>query len=206
LLRDLGEWGDAQTLTTARERFAALLKDRRGIQADELGLVLSLVALDADQVTFERLHAFARQLHEPSMQRAAYAALMRVRDPKLAEQAVQIAVSDEIPAEHLQLRFELLAVLAEEHPQVAWGAFSARASSLLAPWGSYEPYMLARQVPEMFWDALPLAQLESWIRSQVPAEMSPELARGMEAARFEQSERGALRAEAEHFIQARAHS
>ena len=206
LLRDLGEWGDAPTLTMARQRFAALLKDRRGIQADELGVVLSLVALDADEATFERLHAFARQLREPSMQRAAYAALMRVRDPKLAEQAARIAVSNEIPAEHLQLRFGLLAILAEEHPQVAWGAFSARASALLAPWGTYEPYMLARQVPEMFWDALPLAQLESWIRSQLPAEMSPELARGMEAARFEQSEHEALRAEAEHFIQARAHS
>jgi aminopeptidase N len=206
LLRSLGEWGDVSTLATARQRFAALLHNPRSVQADDLGLVLSLVALDADPATFERLHALARRQREPPMQQAAYVALMQVRDPKLAEQAAQIAVSNEIPAESQQLRFELLTVLAREHPQVAWRAFSVRASSLLAPWGTFEPFMLARQVPPMFSDALPLGELETWIRSQLPAEMAPEVARGMESAQLEQSEHGALRAEAEHFIQARAHS
>jgi len=206
LLRDLGKWGDAQTLATARQRFALLSKDPRGIQTDDVRLVLTLVALDADEATFERLHAFARRMHDPAMQRAAYMALMQVRDPKLAEQAAQIAVSNEIPAEQLQMRFELLATLEQEHPQLAWRTFSARASALLAPYGTYEPYMLAREVPAMFWEALPLPQLESWIRSRLPAEMAPELARGMEAARFDQDEHDALRAEAERFIQARAHT
>lgn len=206
LLQDLGAWGDAPTLATARERFAALVKDPRGVQSDDLGVVLSLVALDADQATFERLHAFARQLREPSAQRIAYRALMQVRDPTLATQAAQIAVSDEIPAESVQMRFHLLTTLAQEHPQVAWRAFSPRAHSLLAPWGTYEPYMLSREVPQLFSDALPLDQLESWIRSQLPAEAAREVARGMESARFEHSEHEALRAEAERFLESRAHS
>ncbi len=206
LLQDLGEWGDRQTLAMAAQRFAALLKDPRGAQADDVGVVLSLVALDADESTFERLDGFARQLREPSKQRAVYVALMQVRDPTLAERAAQIAVSTEIPAEDLQIRFELLAELAQEHPQVAWRTFSARASSLLAPWGTYQPYMLAREVPLTFSDALAPAELESWIRSQLPAEMAPEIARGIESARFEHSEHEALRSEAERFLESRAHS
>jgi aminopeptidase N len=206
LMRALGDWGDEQVLDAARQRFAALPNDARGLPSDEVSSVLSLVASSADATTFERLHAFARRQREPAMQRAAYVALMQVRDATLAAQAAQIAVSDEIATERPQLRFELLATLAQRHPHLAWEAFSARSSGLLAPWGAYEPYMLSRAVPRIFWEALPLAQLESWIRAQLPAEMAPEVARGMDTARFEQSEHEALRAEAERFIQARAHS
>jgi len=51
-----------------------------------------------------------------------------------------------------------------------------------------------------FWDSVPLDQLESWVRAQVPEQMSPNVARGMETARFKLSEKSALVAAADAYV------
>jgi len=39
---------------------------------------------------------------------------------------------------------------------------------------------------------VPLVELEAWVRAHVPAEMSLDIARGLEAARFRLAEKAAL--------------
>ena len=51
---------------------------------------------------------------------------------------------------------------------------------------------MARSVPEDFWNAAPLDEIETWIKAHVSAEMAPELARGMETARFKVALKKAL--------------
>jgi hypothetical protein len=52
----------------------------------------------------------------------------------------------------------------------------------------------------MYWNALPLPDLETWARAHVPAEMSASVDRGMETARFKFAERKALVREADAFL------
>jgi hypothetical protein len=47
----------------------------------------------------------------------------------------------------------------------------------------------ARQVPQWFWSGVPLGDLEAWVRAQVPAEMTPNIERGMQTARFKLAEK-----------------
>jgi hypothetical protein len=129
-----------------------------------------------------------------------FVALMRVRDPQLAARAVQIALSPDIPPQADSLRFELIGVLAREHPQLSWNTFSANSEKLLAQRVDLAPLIIAQYVPEMYWNGVPLPDLETWVRGHVPAEMAASVERGMETARFKLAEKTALVREADAYL------
>jgi aminopeptidase N len=203
LLQDLGDWGNAETLAEARRRFAAFLADRRSIELEDQETVLRIVALHADAATFEQLHAVARSARDETELRRNYRALMHVRDPQLAAQAVRIALSDEIPPQAADLRLQLVAELNAEHPQLAWTAFTQNIDALMAPFPAIGPLVLAQFVPQAFWDSVPPDQLEAWIRAHVPGEMAPQIERGMEAARFKIVQKINMTRAADQFLSSR---
>ncbi len=184
VIADLGAWGDTATIEEARRRFAAFLKDRGAIGADDQSIVLTIVARYADEATFDQLHAVAKAAANEAELRRYYSALMNVRDARLARSAADIALSSEIPPQADALRSGLIVDLQKEHPELAWTTFSAHVDALLAPYQPYGPLYLAQYMPGAFWNSLPLEQLEAWLKAHLPEELSPQLARGMEAARF----------------------
>jgi aminopeptidase N len=197
LLGDLGLWGDPDVIDEARRRFRLFVADHAAIAPDDQTYVLSIVARNADSETFEQLHSIARQARDETEQQRYYMALMEVRDPQLAAQAAQIALSSELPAQAARWRLSLIVRLAREHGSLAWSVFSGNAEQLLAPNPKYAPLISAQYVPAWFWDAVPLEQLEAWVRSHVPEQMAPNIARGMETARFKLSEKRTLLAAAD---------
>jgi aminopeptidase N len=184
VLSDLGAWGDDAVAVEARNRFTAFLKDRSAIRPDDQGMILGIVAQNADESTFQQLHEVAKSARDETELRRFYSVLMQVRDPKLAEQAVQIVLSDEIPAQAAAIRLSFVSVLSRRHPLLGWNTFTEHHEMLMKPLSNFAPQTMARSVPEDFWNAAPLDEIEAWIKARVSAEMAPELARGMEAARF----------------------
>jgi aminopeptidase N len=192
LIGDLGAWGDQEVIDEARRRFGLFVADHGAIAPDDQPYILSVVARYADAATFEQLHSIARQARDETEQQRYYLALMEVRDPQLAAQAAQIALSPELPPQAARWRLALIVRLAREHGQLAWSTFADNFEMLLAPNPKYAPLITAQNVPAWFWDAVPPDQLEAWVRAHVPAQMSPNVARGMETARFRLSEKQAL--------------
>ncbi|MGO9592640.1 MAG: M1 family metallopeptidase [Steroidobacteraceae bacterium] len=200
LLGDLGAWGDQDIIGEARRRFSAFVKDRSTIGPDDQAVILSVVMHDADAATYEQVHAMAKQAKDEAELERYYRALVNVRDPQLAAQVAQIALSPELPPQAVRLRLGLLLGLASEHHELAWSTFSNNAVTLLSPFPSFAPLIIAQYIPAAFWDAVPLDQLEAWVRSQVPAEMSANVDRGMESARFMLSEKQALVPAADAYV------
>jgi aminopeptidase N len=200
VLTELGAWGDAEVIAEARKRFAGFVADRGSIAAEDQATVLTIVALGATPAEFEQLHAIARSAKNETEIRRYYQALMAVRDPALAKQAVAIVMSDEIPKQAGTVRMALLARLTDEHPQLAWSSFTTNADALMSPFAPFGPLYLAQYVPELFWRALPPDELEAWIKQKVPAELAPQLARGMESARFKHAEQALMRKAADAAI------
>jgi aminopeptidase N len=192
ILQDLGAWGDAPTIAEARKRFAAFVADRSTIGADDQEAVLSIVARYADATAFEQLHSVAKSAANETELRRYYMVLMRVRDPQLAAAAARIALSDEIPPQAATLRLHLVYELADEQPQLAWTTFSKNVDALMAAYPVMAPMIVAQYCPESFWNSVPLDQLEAWVRAHTPAEMSPNVERGMETARFRLDEKTVL--------------
>ncbi len=202
VLGDLGNWGDPAVLAEARKRFTAFVKDRSAISPDDQEMVLRIVALNADEATFQQLHAIAQSARNETELRRFYGTLMAVRDPKLADQAVEIALSNEIPAQADSLRIMLVRALADYHPVLAWKTFTEHSDTLIKPLGTFGPFIIAQYVPQGYWNAVPLDQLEAWIKAHVPTEMAPNIARGMEAARFQLGLKQKLVPATDSFLQA----
>jgi aminopeptidase N len=126
---------------------------------------------------------------------------MLVRDPKLAEQAVQIALSDEIPAQAASIRLSLISRLGNWHPLLGWNTFTEHNEMLMKPLSNFAPQTMARSVPEDFWNAVPLDEIEAWVKAHVSADMAPELARGMSAAYFKVALKKALVPATDTYVQ-----
>ncbi|HKC16502.1 MAG TPA: M1 family aminopeptidase [Steroidobacteraceae bacterium] len=197
LIGDLGSWDEQGVVDESRRRFAAFLTDQRAIAPDDQPVILAVVARYADAATFQQLRALAKATHDPSERSRFYTALMQVRDPELAVQAVQIALSTDIPPQFDSMRLGLVFQLAPEHQQLAWKTFTGNSLTLLQPEGLYGSLIAAQDMPPHFWSGVPLAELEAWVRAHVPAEMSLDIARGLEAARFRLAEKAALVREAD---------
>jgi aminopeptidase N len=200
LLSDLGNWGDRDVIAEARKRFAAFVADRKAIEADDQGMVLSIIAHNASAADFEQLHAIAKSSANETEIRRYYKGLTEVGDPALAAQVARILMSDEIPKQADVVRFQMLAWLANQHPALAWSTFTANIERVLAPLQPAGPVILAQYCPEIYWDALPLDQLEAWIKDRAPAELAPNLARGMETARYRLAQKTRLSQSADAFI------
>jgi len=183
LLRDLSRWGDQATIDEARRRFAAFVENPRNLSAEAQTTLFTIVGQNADAATFAQLHALAKGATDDTLMERCYLALARVRDPDLARQVVQIALSDELPPQANTLSPRLIVTLAREHPRLSWDTYIANQDQLLKALPStVRPLMVAQQTPAAFWDALPLDQLETWVRANIPAGASGNLARGMETA------------------------
>ena len=203
LIGDLGAWGEQDVIDEARRRFSAFVSDRGAIRPDDQPVILSIVARNADAATFEQLHAVAKQAKNETEQQRYYLALMDVHDPQLASQAAQIALSPELPPQAARWRLRLVVRLASQHHELSWRTFTSNAETLLSPNPKYAPLITAQYVPVYFWDSVPLDQLESWVRAHVPEQMAPNVARGMETARFKLSEKEALVAAADAYVRSR---
>jgi aminopeptidase N len=129
---------------------------------------------------------------------------MSVRDPALAATAATIAMSSEIPPQADSLRLWLVLALSDEHQQLAWDLFVKHLDALLAPHQPSGPLYVAQYGPGMFWSSVPLDKIEAWVRANVPAEMTADVARGMETARFRIEEKSALVAATDRYLTARA--
>jgi len=200
VIRELGSLGDPLIVAEARKRFAAFLTDHKAISPDDQGLILYIVAQYADAASFESLHAVARAGKDETETRRYYGALMAVRDPALAKQAAEIALSAEIPPQADSLRLQMLQRLADRHQQLSWQEFIGNSERLLKPFAPNGPLIVAQYIPEAYWSGVPVAEVEAWVRAHVPAEMGENVARGMETARFRLAEKDMLVRDADAYL------
>ncbi len=201
LLRDLSRWDDQATIDAARRRFAAFIEDPHGLSADAQATLLTIVAQNADAATFAQLLALARSTKNDTTLERYYVALARVRDPALARQVVQIALSDELPPQTNTLGRRMILSLAREHPQLSWETYIANQDKLMMSESSAVwPLLVAQQSPAVYWDAVPLEQLETWVRAHIPEGAVENLARGMETARFLSTQKQALAKAADSYL------
>jgi aminopeptidase N len=203
-IEDLGAWGDAAVIAEARRRFATFVRDRNAITPDDQPMIFNVVARHADAATFEQLHTLAKAATDEAEKSRLYLALSLARNPQLAAQAAKIALGPEIPPQLAMLRLQMFFAMSTEEPKLAWDSFNGNITKLLAPFGSLAPLVEAQYVPQIFWDSMPPDRMEAWLHAHVPAEMAPQIAKGMEGARFQVAQKAALVPAAEAYLAARA--
>jgi aminopeptidase N len=205
LLAALGGWGDPATVSEARRRFERSLGDGTTLAPDLRPTIVEIVAENADAATFEKLHALAQSTRDSILAEQYRSALMRVRDPKLAEQALAILVSGEIPPQQRNRRTRSIAAVAQWNPQLAWAFFRAHAAELTTSMSQFEKMLgLANSEPAAYWDAASPDEIEAWLRANLPPQSGPYIAKGIARARTDGAIRAHLRDEARTYFAAGA--
>ncbi|TAJ74869.1 MAG: M1 family peptidase [Phenylobacterium sp.] len=95
LLSQLGELGDPAIVAEARRRFDAWLKDPSTLTGAARRTVLSIVAANADEATWEAIHAQAKASKDPTDRARLYGYLGASENPALADKTLALALSGE---------------------------------------------------------------------------------------------------------------
>jgi aminopeptidase N len=201
LLSNLGGWGDPQVVAEAQRRYALFLKDPTAIAADDQEVIFEIVATHADKATFDQLHALGRSAKDPALLHRAYMALTQVADPTLAAEVAALALSPELPPQQNDLPYSMLFRLSHRHPELAWRTFSGADRDLFALFGPEGSVLLAQFVPQTFWRAAPLPEIDGWLDKRVPKELATTRDHYMDWARLRVAERAAVLPAADRYVQ-----
>ena len=128
----LARFGDGAVQAEARRRFASYLQDRNSLAAAQRASTLEMIALNASQAEWNQIRSLAAAADSALEQQEYYRLLANARDPALAQQALDLALTTEAPA---TLRSMIMKTVAEEHPDLAVGF-------LIAHWPAIEPFVV----------------------------------------------------------------
>jgi aminopeptidase N len=98
LIVALGAFGDPAVLSQAKQRFQRYIDDSASLDAGARRAALQVVALRADQASWNQLHALARSAKSELERQEYYDLLAIPQDRGLVQQALDLALSGEPPA------------------------------------------------------------------------------------------------------------
>ena len=117
LITAMAELEDPAVLGEAARRYAGFRRDPASLPAGLRGAVLGIAGRQADAAAFDALRLKARSAHDPQEQRQYLLALARAEDPAIAQRALDLSLSPEVPA---TLGPVMVRVVAARHPDLAW--------------------------------------------------------------------------------------
>ncbi len=117
LIGTLANLGDQDVIAEARRRFAAQKTDPKALPVALRKTVTAIVAENADTATWNQLHAEAKSETTPLIKDQLYAMLSVAKDDKLAQQALDLALTTEPGATNSA---GMIRVVAFRHPDMAF--------------------------------------------------------------------------------------
>jgi aminopeptidase N len=117
LINVLSQLGDPQIIQEARRRYATQVSDPNAVPVELRRLILSIVARYADASTWDKLHADAIAEKAPLVKDTMYTMLSIVEDEKLAQRALDLALTDE-PGETMSA--SMIDGVAFNYPEMAF--------------------------------------------------------------------------------------
>jgi aminopeptidase N len=129
LLITLGSLGDSQVIEEARRRFEAWQVGRGTIPAAIRRAMLTVLAVNANAADWTALRTMARSSRDAMEKLELFPLLGAARNPELAQQALNLALSDEPPATVAPLIVSRVAVL---HPRLAFAFTMAHLQPILS--------------------------------------------------------------------------
>lgn len=161
----LARLGDAAILDEARARYNAYQTDPSTLGPDLLRTVIYIVARNADEATFDAMHAKAEAAESPTEQRLYLGALTSVQDEALAKKALDIVSSDEAPK---QLRPRLIASVAGQHPELAWDYYQTHRDAIDALLDPLQQLDFASGMVSRSNDPAMADKLEAFVSANLP--------------------------------------
>ncbi len=166
LIGALSDFDDPAVIAEAHKRFAAYLKDQSSLSPDMRETVLDIVSDHADAATWEQLHGLAKAASSNLEKRQLYGLLASAHDKTLAQKALDLSLTDEVPA---TTRPAMLGASSEYYPEMALDFFIAHQDAYVA---LLEPASRSRYAPRLASsarDTAIIAKLDAYAAKNIPA-------------------------------------
>ncbi|MEJ7712900.1 MAG: M1 family metallopeptidase [Pyrinomonadaceae bacterium] len=183
LITTLGRFRDEAVMAESRKRFQSFLKNPASLSSDLRDPVFYVVGRYSDRETFEQLHKLARQSQSIEEKQQQYGAMQGAVDPRLAEENLKIALTDELPPS--EASFSVLSVAASgEHLELSWKFAQQHLKELTSKLAAFSKGAYVPNLMGLFSEATRADELEAYSKHNLTAEDQPEVAKAAESIRF----------------------
>jgi hypothetical protein len=182
LIASLGKLGDEEIITGCRDRFQGFLSDPKSLAPDLRRAVFSVVARDADESTWSKLHDLGLKTTVIAEKEDLYSALAHARDPKLVQKTLALALTDELSPSRAAFLPGKVA-RDSDHPDLAWNFAKANMKALL---GKTDALNVNSYAPSLFTfsDSPRVAELKAYAKENLPASSAREVAKAIDEIEF----------------------
>jgi aminopeptidase N len=183
LIESLGELGDEEIIAGARERFHNFLADPKSLPPDMRRSVFSVVASDADEATWSKLHDLGLKTTVIAEKQDYYDALAHACNPKLVQKTLATALTDELSSSRAAFLPGHVA-RDSEHPELAWDFAKANMKVLLGKTDALNVNSYAPSLFTFFSDVPRIAELKAYAKANLPASSAREVNKAVEEVAF----------------------
>jgi aminopeptidase N len=184
LIASLGMLGDPEIISTCRERFQKYVTDPKSLSPDLRRATFAVVARDADDSTWAKLHELGLNTTNIEEKQNYYDALAHARAPKLVQKTLAIAVSNELPPSAAAFLPGKVA-RASEHPELAWTFAKANMKSLL---GKVDATSINNYAPTFFTffsEPARIGELKAYAKANLSTSSSKDVAKAVDEIQFQ---------------------
>jgi aminopeptidase N len=183
LIGALGDLNDQEVVTGCRERFQKYLLDPASIAPDLRPSVFWVVGHNADEATWDRLHALGLRTTSSEEKQNYYDALAAVRDPGLVAKSLQISLTDELPTSRAVFLVGKVA-RDSDHPDIAWNFAKANIKALLAKTDALGANRCVPSLFTFFSETSRADELKSYAKANLHAASEKEVAKAVDEIEF----------------------
>ncbi|MDQ6765523.1 MAG: M1 family metallopeptidase [Verrucomicrobiota bacterium] len=183
LIVALGNLGDAEVIAGCRERCANFLAKPESLSPDLRAPVLQVTGRYADEATWKKLHEAGLKTISIEQKQNYYAALTATTDPKLAKQALAIALTDELPTSRA-LHVVSRVARDSDHPELAWEFAKANMKPLLAKADALGVNSYAPSLFTFFSESARVSELQNYAKANLPPAAAPAVAKALDEVTF----------------------
>jgi aminopeptidase N len=183
LITALGDLADRDVIAGCQQRFEKFLTEPRSLAPDLRSAVLGVVGRYADETTWNKLHELGRKTTSTEEKQNYYDALTATTDPKLAQRALQIALTDEL-ATSRALHVVPKVARESEHPEIAWEFAQAHMKQLLAKADALGVNSYAPSLFSFFSEPARIAELQAYAKAELPAAAAKPVAKSADEITF----------------------
>jgi aminopeptidase N len=184
LISTLGDFKEERIIAEAQKRFEEFLKNPTSLPPDLRPPVVEIVGRYSDRVTYDQLHTLGRKTQSTEEKRLYYGAMATALDPKLAQETLQISLTDELPL--ILANFALFSGVAYggEYRELAWEFVQEHWKQLADRMSNWDQAVFVPGILKAFSDSSRAEELEIYAKTNLSDESKQEVAKAAEDIRF----------------------
>jgi aminopeptidase N len=198
VIGSLANAGDDDTIAQARSRFANLAS----LPPDVRQTVLGIVGRYADEKTYGQLIQMGMTSHDPiEMQQYLQSAFI-AKDPALAQKSLDMSL--QLPAQFQSFGPVIVAIVGQDHPEMAWAFLQKNTGKLFGGMSVFDRLPYVSGIAAAFWRGVPADQIAAYLKANMPASASLDVAKAMESVRLNQQHQARLVPQVDAYVQRQA--